>query len=201
MQFRDVFEVDRRPVRDRDQRLQKLFVDASPDARAQAEAIQAESARYNLGPVYRNINIPVLGLYFFDQAFAVNTRYSLAKAGNVKRFAGLAPAESIVLVEFKETGRGTAIRGDKNSDLPAHGKAWIDHTSGRILQTELVAQDTSLSAMINVTYRSEAGLPVLVPGEMREIYTMSRGETRIDGRAKYGRFRQFTVTTIEKPKS
>ena len=31
MQFRDVFEVDRRPVRDRDQRLYKLFVDAKVD--------------------------------------------------------------------------------------------------------------------------------------------------------------------------
>ena len=37
MQFRDVFEVDRKPIRDRDQRLYKLFVEAKTDARAQAE--------------------------------------------------------------------------------------------------------------------------------------------------------------------
>jgi hypothetical protein len=201
LQFRDVFEVDRRPVRDRDQRLYKLFVDAAPDAKAQADAIQSESARYNLGPVLRTINVPVLAMYFFDKAFALGVQYSFAKTGNVKRLADLAPAESIVVVEFKETGTGTAIRGEKNRDMPSHGKAWIDHTNGRILQTELVCQDTSLTASIYVSYRSEAGLPVLVPEEMREIYVMSRGETRIDGRAKYGRFRQFTVTTTEKPKS
>jgi hypothetical protein len=200
MQFRDVFEVDRRPVRDRDERLYKLFVEAKPDARTEAEAIQTESARYNLGPVFRNINIPVLGLYFFEKSFAPGIQYAFAKPGNVKRFAGLAPAESIVLVEFKETGPGTAIRGTQNRDMPSHGKAWIDSSNGRILHTEFTSQDTSLSATIYVTYKSEAGLPVLVPEEMREIYTMQRGETRIDGRAKYGRFRQFTVTTTEKPK-
>src|SRR6187402_3434014 len=48
LQFRDVFEVDRRPVRDRDQRLYKLFVDAKADARAQAQTVQEESSRYNL---------------------------------------------------------------------------------------------------------------------------------------------------------
>ena len=35
LQFRDVFEVDRKPIRDRDQRLFKLFVGASADATKQ----------------------------------------------------------------------------------------------------------------------------------------------------------------------
>jgi hypothetical protein len=200
MQFRDVFEVDRRPVRDRDQRLYKLFVDARPDAQAQAEAIQLESSRYNLGPVMRTINVPMLGLYFFDRSFAIGVQYELAKPGNVRKFADLAPAGSISLVEFKEVGKGTAVRGERGSDVPSHGKAYIDHTTGRILQTEMVSQDTSLTATIFVSYRMEPGLSILVPEEMREIYTMARSDTRIDGRAKYGRFRQFQVTTTEKPK-
>ncbi len=37
--------------------------------------------------------------------------------------------------------------------------------------------------------------------EMRETYTISRSDLRIDGRATFGRFRQFTVSTTEKPKS
>ena len=201
MQFRDVFEVDRKPVRDRDQRLYKLFVDAKPDAQAQAEAIQLESSRYNLGPVTRTINVPMLGLYFFDRNFIVGVQYALAKPGNVKRFSDLAKPESISLVEFKETTRETAVRGERGRDVPSHGKAYIDHTTGRILMTEMTAQDTSLTATIYVTYKAEPGLPVLVPQEMREIYTMPRSDTRIDGRAKYGRFRQFQVTTTEKPKS
>lgn len=202
MQFRDVFEVDRRPVRDRDQRLLKLFVESkAEDAQAQAEAIQFESARYNLGPVTRTINVPMLGLYFFDRNFIVGVDYVLAKTpGNVKRFSDLAPADSISLVEFRETTRETAIRGERGKEMPSHGKAYIEHTTGRILMTELTAQDTQLSATIYVTYKAEPGLPILVPQEMREIYTMVRTDTRIDGRAKYGKFRQFQVSTTEKPK-
>ena len=200
LQFRDVFEVDRRPVRDRDQRLYELFVDPKADAQAQAEAIQMESARYNIGPVMRTINIPMLALFFFDRSWAVGVHYTLADHGNVKKFAALAPAESISLVEFKETTKETAVRGENGRGMPSRGKAWIDHTTGRILQTELTTQDTVLSATIIVTYKNEAGLPVLVPEEMREIYTVVRTDTRIDGRAKYGKFRQFTVTTTEKPK-
>jgi hypothetical protein len=201
MQFRDVFEVDRRPVRDRDQRLYKLFVDAKPDAQAQAEAIQMESARYNLGPVMRTINVPMLALYFFDRNFIVGVQYTLAKPGNLKKFADLAEPGSISVVEFKETTRETAVRGQGGREVPSHGKAYIDHTTGRILMTEMTSQDTSLIATIYVTYKAEPGLPILVPQEMREIYTMARTDTRIDGRARYGKFRQFMVTTTEKPKS
>ena len=86
MQFRDVFEVDRKPVRDRDQRLYKLFVDAKADARAQAETIQQESSRYNLGPLMRTINIPIMALLFFERSVQPRIKFEQGKAGNVKRF-------------------------------------------------------------------------------------------------------------------
>ena len=65
----------------------------------------------------------------------------------------------------------------------------------------MISEDTALRADINVFYKVEPGLDLLVPAEMREIYTIRRSETRIDGRATYGQFRQFTVATTEKPKS
>jgi len=200
MQFRDVFEVDRKPVRDREQRLQQLFVNAKADAEAQAEEIQKESSRYNLGPVMRTINIPILALFVFDRFTQFGISFEVAEAGNVSRFADLAPPESISLVLFKETTKDTLVRGERGRDVPSHGRAWIDHTTGRILETEIISQDTALRAAITVKYRNEPGLPVLVPEEMREIYTIARDDTRIDGRARYGKFRQFTVSTTEKPK-
>jgi uncharacterized protein YbaR (Trm112 family) len=201
IQFRDVFEVDRKPVRDRDQRLYKLFVDAKPDARQQAETLQAESSRHNLGPLLRTINIPVMALYIFDRNIHPGVEYKLDDAGKTKRFEKLAPAQSVSIVEFKETTDETLIKGEKGRAIPSHGRAWIDKTNGRILQTELIAQDTAIRAQITVTYKQQDGIPVLVPDEMRETYLLQRSETRIDGRASYARFRQFTVTTTEKPKS
>ena len=49
VQFRDVFEVDGRAVRDRNERLAGLFLSPSASALDQAEQIALESARYNGG--------------------------------------------------------------------------------------------------------------------------------------------------------
>jgi hypothetical protein len=201
MQFRDVFEVDRKPVRDRDQRLYKLFVEAKADARTHAETIQQESARYNLGPVMRTINVPIMALLFLERSVQTRLQYQLGKAGNVKRFEGLAEPEAIRMIEYRETGTGTMVKGANGRDIPSHGRIWVDSSNGRVLQTEMISEDTDLRADVNVFYKTEPGLDLLVPGEMRETYVIRRSETRIDGRATYGRFRQFTVTTTEKPKS
>ena len=203
LQFRDVFEVDRRPIRDRDQRLYKLFVESSESAattRARAEEIQAESARYNIGPVMRTVNMPILALLFLERTVQPIITYKRANAGNVKRFAGLAEADDVWLIEYRETQDGTLVRGAGNRDIPSHGRIWIDSTSGRILRTELISEDLAIRAMIDVSYKAEPGLDLLVPGEMREVYLIRRTESRIDGRAEYSRFRQFVVTTTEKPK-
>ncbi len=201
MQFRDVFEVDRKPVRDRDQRLFKLFVEAKADARAQAESIQQESARYNLGPIMRTINVPIMALLFLERSVQARVQFEQGKAGNVRRFEGLADPSAIWMVEYRETGKGTMVKGVNSRDIPSHGRIWLDSSNGRVLQTEMISEDTDLRADINVFYKAEPGLDLLVPGEMREIYVIRRSDTRIDGRATYGRFRQFTVTTTEKPKS
>jgi len=201
LQFRDVFEVDRKPIRDRDQRLYKLFVDGKANAKAMADAIQEESARYNIGPVMRTINIPIMALLFFERSVQPGVEFKKGEAGNVKRFTGLAPEERIWMIEFNEVRKGTMVKGANNRDLPSHGKVWIDSASGRILRTSLVTEDTELRATIDVVYRAEPGLELLVPAEMREIYNVRRSNARIDGHATYSHYRQFTVTTTEKPKS
>ena len=201
MQFRDTFEVDKKPVRDRDQRLSKLFIDAKADARAQAESIQQESSRYNLGPLMRTINVPIMALLFFERSVQPKLEFEQGKAGNVRRFDGLAEPNAIWMIEYKEVTKGTLVRGLNDRDIPSRGRIWLDSSNGRVLRTEMISEDTSLRAEINVFYKTESGLDLLVPDEMREIYTIRRNETRIDGRATYGHFRRFTVATTEKPKS
>ena len=200
LQFRNVFEVDRKPIRDRDERLYKLFVGASTDAAKQADAIQMESARYNIGPIMRTINMPILVLMFFDRANQPRFEFKKGKPGSAKRFAGMADEHDVWMIEYKETLTGTVVRGAAGRDIPSHGRVWLDSTTGRFLRTELISEDTDVRALIEVFYRAETGLDLLVPAEMRELYELRRTQTRIDGRAEYSRFRQFTVTTSEKPK-
>lgn len=204
LQFRDVFEVDRKPVRDRDQRLYKLFVERPANARKMADEIQAESARYNIGPVSRNINIPLLAMLFLERANQQFVVFTQQRAANLNRFSAIAVVEDVWQIEFKEIGKGTMIRGAQDRDIHASGRFWIESTTGRVLRTELIAQDTNLRAIIDVSYRIDPAVNVLVPGEMREIYNVRAGDGRIDGRASYSHFRQFTVETTEKtekPKS
>jgi hypothetical protein len=56
--FRDVFEVDGRPVRDRSDRLMTLFVRPTSATLEQARAIVAEGARYDLGSG-TNVDVPL----------------------------------------------------------------------------------------------------------------------------------------------
>jgi hypothetical protein len=198
LQFRDVFEVDRKPVRDRDERLYKLFVSPTRESRSQAQVIQDESSRYNIGPVLRTVNVPILGLLFFEAPYQPQLSIERVKGGNARRFDGLAPPDQIWRIGFKEVGSPTLIRGAKDGDLRTSGHIWVDSATGRILRTELVTEDLTLHSEIEVTYRVEPGINVLVPGEMRELYRVGANQTRIDGRATYTKFRQFTVTTTEK---
>ena len=62
--------------------------------------------------------------------------------------------------------------------------------------SELVANDRSLHATIDVSYQSEPVVGLLVPIEMRERYEGPHG-ARTDAVATYGHFRPFNVNVNE----
>jgi hypothetical protein len=187
--FRDVFERDGRQVRDRQERLAALFLNGSSrSAFEQARAIMNESARYNIGNVSRNINVPTLPLPFLTAAF--RGRFSF-KAGKKD---GDEPG---AVIEFKETGRPTFVTTTGNRDLPVNGRFWVDERDGTILRTELHAIDTSVEAHIVVTYERDAGTGLRVPARMEERYRRGRDPSEVRGVATYSRFRRFQVRTSE----
>jgi hypothetical protein len=194
IQFRDVFEVDRRPVRDRDERLVRLFLEPSAANAAQAETIANESARYNIGNIQRNINVPVLALVFLEVRHQPRFVFRRGGGGNLRALAGLAATpEDIWDIEYREVQRPTLIHTESNRDLPTHGRFWIDVPTGRVLRTRLVAEDAIVRGQIDVTYRFEPGVGLLVPAEMHEEYFSRAKTVRVLGHATYGRFRQFSV--------
>ena len=201
LQFRDVFEVDKKPVRDRDERLYKLFVTPTPGARTQAETIQQESARHNIGPILRTINMPILALLFVDAGQQRNMKFERLRPENLQRFEGIAALESVWRIGFSEVTGPTLVRGLGGRDIHSRGELWIDSTTGRILETEMVSEDGPIiHATITVRYQPQAGFTLLLPQDMRELYRLRVNESRIDGHATYSKFRQFIVTTTEKPK-
>ena len=200
VQFRDVFEVDGQPVRDRDERLFKLFLEPTSGSRLQAQQISNEGSRYNIGPLYRTINVPILALIFFDASNQRRFSHKQVSPGDVRAYAGQALETDIWAIDYKETSPNTLVRGEAGRDLPSSGRLWIDSSNGRVLKTEMRSGDPIVRAQVTVTYKAEPGLDLLVPGEMRESYMLLRRSISIQGRATYSRFRQFQVTTTEKPK-
>jgi len=190
MGFRDVYEVDGRPVRDHEQRLMKLFVDGASDTMAHARQIAEESARYNLGTVKRNINVPTMALAY---ARAENQPRSTFRLDGTAKIEGL----QTVVLTFTETARPTVIRSG-DADAVATGRFWIE-PDGRIVRTQIKLAPSRLVATITVTYGTASKLDLRVPVEMSETYK-SPGET-INGSASYSNFRRFNVdvtTAIKK---
>lgn len=188
--FRDVFEVDGVPVRDREARLAKLFLQPSPDTIAQAEEIRDESARYNIGNVLRTMNNPVLALPVVEPDNHPRFRFSLGKQDT-------GVGVDVWIVEYKEMSGPTIVRGLQGQSLFAHGRLWIEATKGRILKTELIIDQPAVRAQVTASFGFNDQFGIAVPVEMNELYTLANG-SRVSGTATYTRFRRFDVTADEK---
>jgi hypothetical protein len=110
VQFRDVFEVDGRQVRDREERLMKLFLNPSGSQEEQIREIVTASARFNIGNIYRNINTPTLGLLLMDRANQSRFRFriaddavpTLARSQSASDAVPFVPPPGVVVVEYRE---------------------------------------------------------------------------------------------------
>jgi hypothetical protein len=186
--FRDVYEIDGRPVRDRTDRLARLFLEPNADPRSQAKRIADESARFNLAPqVQRTINTPLLALQFIRPQ---NQARCTFKDGGRKTNRGF----EIRIADFQERAMPRIIR--TADDAAARGRFWIDPASGRVTETELFVntrwQGRVITALIHVTYAQQARLQIWVPISMEETY---QGVGVITGQATYSNFRRFAVST------
>jgi hypothetical protein len=200
VQFRDVFEVDGKPLRDRSERLVKLFLEPTASSAQQVTQIVNESARFNIGSVQRTINVPVLALIILDPAN--QPRFSFERSTRGKPQLGSEPKPAagadLWVIEYEELRARTLVRTNNDRDLPIHGRLWIEPSSGRVFATELAANDTSLTGTIDATYRIEPTLNLLVPAEMHERYELRKDGSRVEGTATYTQFRQFQVKVDEK---
>jgi hypothetical protein len=206
MEFRDVFEVDGSPVRERDQRLVKMFLEPSSSTNAQIARILNESARFNIGDIKRNVNTPIFPLLFLEEANHYRFKYKQTTDRRPAEAPGdAAPADGafrvsteVWVIAYEEKAPRTMIRTDGEKDLPSKGRFWIDPATGQVLMSELSVENQSIRAIIDVSYQSAPLLGLLVPIEMRERYESKRSGSLVTGRATYGRFRQFQVKVDEK---
>jgi hypothetical protein len=160
-QFRDVIDVDGKPVGDREQRLARLFLEAAPNAVENAERVTRESAQYNLEDV-GTLNKPLLAISFLQARYVSHFQFTTG-------FRDKDVSPSARLVQFSEWMTPTILRsGSANRDLRARGRVWIDEASGRVVKTELDFGKDDDPDYVITTFRFDDDLQVAVPVEMRE---------------------------------
>lgn len=185
--FRDVFEVDGRPVANRQERLLDLLQRKSPNVLQEAQRIAAESARFNLGSVQRTINVP-------DLAFA----YLVAPPAHIELRAardGRIAGQPVRVLRFREVGQPTIVRTPQGRDSPASGRLWVQPDSGAVVRAEVYLGDVKWNATTTVDFVADPRVPVLVPAKLVEEYK-APGEF-VFGTAVYSDVRVFGVTTSE----
>lgn len=187
--FRDVFEVDTRPVRDRENRLGKLFLE-SPDTVAaieRAHEIGIASARFNIRPI-GTVDNPMLALGFLQRVYRPRFRFTL-------RGKDVSAGQDVWIVEFRETARPSIIRGSADRDIFAHGRYLIEASRGHVIETEVTFNALGSASTVTTTFAPDERLGTLVPTEMRFRRAVSNNEVK--GVATYRRFRRFEVGTEE----
>ena len=175
--YRDVSQLDGKPIEGREQRLVDLFVNPTGRLREQARQIMQDGEAHV--PTAFN---PMFVLGFLQADYQPRFQFTVSEAGADW------PRE-VKAVAFVEVGRPTLLRevpfGD--IDVPTRGTAWIEETTGRILQTELeVGRGRSPPTMVT-RFGVDDRLQVTVPVEMRT--------RNPDGVATYTNFRRFGVET------
>ena len=185
--FRDVFEVDGKPVRDREERLKRLFLDnPAAEAMSQVQKIQDESARLNAGPVQRNFNVPLFALTFLLPDNRPRFHFALADKTESN---GLQTWR----IEYEERVRPTIIKNPRtNEDVPAKGYFLMEPVTGAIVETSIEAREPTVTGRFSVRYRRDPSLGLWVPAEMTEMYlTRARQDVVMRARATYSNFRRF----------
>ncbi len=192
--FRDVLEVDGKPVHDgRESRLEQLFAEPAEDALRRAQAIAAAGAKYNIRNV-GTVNNPLLAMSFLQRDYRERFRFI---PGGLERKLG----PTVRSMRFEETRTPTLLSQEGNRDLPSRGVIWVEEDTGRVVKTELklgehpINMRSSLGWQPPVTITTVFGfdeeLGIDVPLEMKDRYPQDRDDIR--GTATYGPFRRFRV--------
>ena len=169
---RDVYDVDGEPVNADRTRLQALLGDTGRPLAARVRALADLQAKYNLGDLYRTINVPTLALEFLLPDRQPRFRF---KHKDTTDFRGT----PVWIVTFEERERPTIIRTPEGRDVRSDGSFWIDpQIPGR-----------PLHSIIIVSYTHHARFDMFLPDDMNELYLA--GRTRIEGHATYTNFRRF----------
>lgn len=191
MPFRDAYEVKGRKLRERDDRLLKLFTLNDKQRFEKGAEYSNATHKFNLGNVARTINIPTLAMMFLHPR--VNERFEFTDGGE-ENVGGRILRKAI----YKEVARPTLIKTTRGRDLALTGLLWIDPFSGTVVKSELNAADPIVRCQVTVTFRRDEALDLWVPEKMEEYYKAYSGLDDILATATYSNVRRILRSDLER---
>jgi len=191
---RNVRSVDGRPIAGSERRLTDAIT-STDNPVARLRQLRDDSARFNIGRTFRNINYPTMALHFLEAKNQPRMRFVVEQRDTVAGVDGWR-------VGFTEQQTPTLVQDEHGESLYAHGTVWIADRDGTVLRTRLeifvASAPTSMSATVD--YGRDAKLSMWVPRRMREEYMQrvtehgSRIAERITATAIYTNYRRFETS-------
>lgn len=175
MTFRDVLEVNGKPVGGKDDRMTRLFLQPFDDAVRRAREIQSDGSRQSLGESPLADPLAVLG--FLQEFYQKDFHFSLGG-----RARSLGP-------DIRELSMVRVVIGPRLSQRPFRARAWVSEVTGEVVKTEL-----NFQRLTTTTFRSDPRFQIHVPAEMNDENPLGRNGTVL-GTVTYGNFRRFEVRT------
>jgi hypothetical protein len=184
--FREVTSVDGRAVLPATQPMAQLLSERTIEAFEAAMAMTQASAKYNIGAVYRTVNVPLQTLEFFLPEH--RNRSEFRAVGREK-----VDGQEAAILSFQERSRPTLVSDGFGGDLLSYGRVWVEPASGAVLRTEHgfggAAAVYLKERLLRVDYQRDSRLQMLVPRQMEETYGLD--VEVVHGRASYRNYRRF----------
>jgi hypothetical protein len=197
---RYVHTVDSSKVRERDERLLKLFTGQNPAAGQEpAKKLEEEVEHYYLSPNLRTLDAPGLALEFLREANQPQSTFSIESIKNMD-------GAQVAIVKFVE--RPTSKILPTPDGAQTSGKFWIDVANGAVRQTELTVDLREVFRFhVASKFANDATVGFWVPSEVLQdvdIKTATKnahsnmgaggqlGSRRtFEGRARYSKYRRI----------
>ncbi len=189
--FRDVIEVDGVRVADRDNRLATVLM-ASEGQYDEARRLSDESARFNIGSIRRNFNVPTATLFFFNSVDRRRFKFS----------ARTVEPDGTWQIGFRETERPTFIRTPEGRSIFSEGAIWVSPEHGIVTRTTLKVEIPTRGGQpggagaVDVTFHHVDAIDMWLPAAMTETFeARSKSDwQRVEGHATYDNYRRFETT-------
>ena len=190
--FRDVAQVDGREVAERGERIRRLFLDDGKDPNETRGLIE-ESARFNIGDIERDFNLPTLILPLLLSDTGGIERLELASIRDETEDDGTCA------VSFRET-RGPYLVGTRQGrELPLRGTLYLTPEEGWLERVSIGAGRPAMEHIeLTVEFSRFEDWECPLPSRMTEIYAQRISPQLTRCEARYSNYRRFSVDTTEK---